>query len=53
MYVPSEGIPFSLDLIYRNQAYYNGPIGHNFDFNYNQYIREDAQGNIYFHNGKL
>ncbi len=53
MRVPSTGMDFSFDVFYKNQAYYNGPIWNNFDFSYNKYLREDIDGNMYFHNGRL
>ncbi|MGE4444338.1 MAG: RHS repeat-associated core domain-containing protein [Candidatus Altimarinota bacterium] len=49
----SEGFPFEWKIRYRNQTYYNGPIGNNFDFNYNIYLTEDEDGNINYHDGKL
>ena len=47
------GLPFEFKIHYENQSYYNGPIWNNFDFNYNLYLVEDADGNMNFHNGKL
>ncbi|MCH2188406.1 DUF6531 domain-containing protein [Candidatus Gracilibacteria bacterium] len=49
----SLGMPFELNIHYENQAYYNGPIGNNFDHNYNLFLVEDSEGNMNFHNGKL
>lgn len=47
------GLPFEFKIHYKNQAYYNGPIWNNFDFNYNLYLIEDADWNVNFHDGKL
>ncbi|MDD2907836.1 MAG: polymorphic toxin type 33 domain-containing protein [Candidatus Gracilibacteria bacterium] len=46
-------LPFEFKIRYKNQAYYNGPIGNNFDYNYNIYLTQDENGNINIHDGKL
>ncbi|MDD3793830.1 MAG: M15 family metallopeptidase [Candidatus Gracilibacteria bacterium] len=48
-----NNLPFEFKIKYKNQAYYNGPIGNNFDFNYNIYLTQDETGNINIHDGKL
>ncbi|MDD3145378.1 MAG: DUF6531 domain-containing protein, partial [Candidatus Gracilibacteria bacterium] len=53
MQYKSKGIDFNFDVTYKNQSYYNGPIGNNFDFGYNQFLIEDSNGNINYHNGRL
>ena len=49
----SKWFPFEFKVNYQNQAYYNGPLWNNFDFNYNQFLIEDTDWNVNFHNGKL
>lgn len=34
--IPGRGFPFVFKRSYRSQYNYNGPLGHNWDFNYNQ-----------------
>ncbi|MDD3145630.1 MAG: DUF6531 domain-containing protein, partial [Candidatus Gracilibacteria bacterium] len=48
-----NNLPFEFKIKYKNQAYYNGPLGNNFDFNYNIYLSQDSDGNINIHDGKL
>ena len=43
--VPSRGIPFSWVRRYQSQVTYRGPLGNNWDFNYNERLRfEDNDG---------
>ena len=53
MSIPGEKMPYELDLYYRNQVEYNGPVGMKWDHNYNYYLKEEANGNVLFYNGKL
>jgi hypothetical protein len=53
MQYSGRGLPFEFKIRYENQAYYNGPIGNNFDYNYNLYLVEGTNGTMNFHNGKL
>ncbi|MDD3144653.1 MAG: M15 family metallopeptidase [Candidatus Gracilibacteria bacterium] len=48
-----NNLPFEFKIKYKNKAFYNGPIGNNFDFNYNIYLTQDIDGNINLHDGKL
>jgi len=53
MQYKSVWFPFEFKINYQNQSYYNGPLWNNFDYNYNQFLVEDNDGNINYHNGKL
>ncbi|NDK09001.1 hypothetical protein EOM39_07235, partial [Candidatus Gracilibacteria bacterium] len=53
MQYSSKGFPFEFKINYLSQGYYNGPIGNNFDYNYNQFLREGNSGTIYYYNGSL
>ncbi|MDD3120646.1 MAG: DUF6531 domain-containing protein, partial [Candidatus Gracilibacteria bacterium] len=53
MSLPSKGLPFNFDILYKSQTYYNGPVGINFDHNYNLFLKEDESGNVDYYNGKL
>jgi hypothetical protein len=53
MSVPGIGKPFEVKLNYKNQLYYNGVVGVNWDHNYNQYLAEEENGNVMYYNGKL
>ena len=53
MQYKSKWIDFNFDVAYKNQSYYNWPIWNNFDFWYNQFLIEDNDWNINYHNGKL
>jgi YD repeat-containing protein len=50
---PTTGGKFNFDVSYANKAYYNGPLGNNWDFHFNQFLREDTTGNMVYHNGNL
>lgn len=52
MQYSAPGMPFDFSLSYRNQTYYNGPVGNNFDHSYNQFLVEQ-DGNLYYYDGKL
>ncbi|PZM85607.1 hypothetical protein DLH72_01870 [Candidatus Gracilibacteria bacterium] len=47
------GLDFKFDVYYKNQSYYNGPIGYKFDFNYNKFLLENEDGSVNYHDGKL
>ena len=38
---------------YRNQFSYDGPVGNNFDHNYNIYLTENTDSSVNLYNGKL
>lgn len=46
-------MPFEFKLSYKNQVYYNGPAGINWDHNYNQYLTGETNGNVLYYNGRL
>ena len=48
MYHNSIWFPFEFKVTYRNQVLYNWPIGYNFDYNYNKYLREDSNWDVYY-----
>lgn len=53
MNIPGNRESYQLDVQYKNQTYYNGPLGINWDHNYNLYLTGETNGNILFYNGKL
>jgi hypothetical protein len=53
MNVPGVGLPYQLRIQYKNQATYNGPLGFNWDHNYNQYLSGETNGNVLYYNGQL
>ncbi|MFH1366500.1 MAG: DUF6531 domain-containing protein [Patescibacteria group bacterium] len=44
--IDSLGSPFRFERIYKSQIDYNGPLGHNWDFNYNMHLSQDVSGDI-------
>lgn len=53
MSVPGNKLPYEFTLNYRNKFSYDGPVGNNFDHNYNMYLVENQDGSVNFYNGKL
>jgi hypothetical protein len=53
MNIPGLQIPYELKIAYKNQASYNGPLGFNWDHNYNQYLSGETNGNVLYSNGQL
>lgn len=53
MSIPGNKIPYEFKLSYKNQLYYNGPTGINWDHNYNQYLTTETNGNVLYYNGQL
>lgn len=53
MKIPGIGIPYEFTLNYRNRFTYDGPVGHNFDHNYNMYLVENPDGSVNYYNGRL
>jgi RHS repeat-associated protein len=53
MNIPGVGLPYQLKINYKNQATYNGPLGFNWDHNYNQYLSGETNGNVLYYNGQL
>lgn len=54
MQIPGVKLPYQFSLTYRNQLSYNGPVGNNFDHNYNMFLTEDTGSNsVRFYNGQL
>ncbi len=53
MSVPGVGLPYELKVQYKNQVDYNGPLGFNWDHNYNQYLSGETNGNVLYSNGQL
>ncbi len=56
--IPGRGMPFRFERTYKSQATYNGPIGHNWDFNYNRRLNQELDcctetptGNIFVLDG--
>ena len=41
--IDGAGIDFVFTRTYKNQSYYNGPLGFNWDYNYNLWLREEGQ----------
>lgn len=53
MSAPGVKLPYELKVVYKNQSDYNGPLGFNWDHNYNQYLTGETNGNILYSNGQL
>ncbi len=54
MHIPGVKLPYDFSLTYRDQLSYDGPVGNNFDHNYNIFLTENAaDGSVNFYNGKL
>jgi RHS repeat-associated protein len=55
--IPGRGMDFRFERAYRSRIRYNGPLGHNWDFNYNMRLVEELNfdgtptGHIYFFSG--
>ncbi len=53
MSIPWVGTPYEFKINYKNQTYYNGPVGINWDHNYNIYLTGDTLGNMVLYDGRL
>ena len=49
--IPGRGFDFSFTRTYRSQITFNGPIGHNWDYNYLIHLDVDQSGNVTLYNG--
>lgn len=53
MSIPGKKLPYEFKLSYKNQVYYNGPAGIDWDHNYNMYLTGETNGNMVYYNGRL
>ncbi len=44
--IPGRGFDFSFTRSYRSKIRFDGPLGHNWDFNYNVHLDADPGGNV-------
>ena len=51
MMVSSLGFPFEFQRTYRSQASFYGPLGHNWDINYNRYLQRTDSETLLLHDG--
>lgn len=50
--IPGRGFPFTFKRSYRSGLMYNGPLGWNWEFNYNKRLWEDPAGNVVYFDGE-
>lgn len=53
MSIPWIKIPYTFDILYKNQTYYNWPVWVKWDHNYNMFLQEETNWNVVFYNWKL
>ncbi|MCO5167216.1 MAG: choice-of-anchor D domain-containing protein [Planctomycetes bacterium] len=52
MVIPGRGMDFVLSRRYRSRGWYNGPLGHSWDFNWNEGLFFTGDGHVYRQNGR-
>ena len=58
MHIPGTKMSYDFELTYHSQASYDGPVGNNFDHNYNIFLTAESgsteeSGSVNLYDGKL